>query len=88
MTKEAVDHLMFLIDNYSKHKFLSKAQYMLGDIYMNDLRDFDTAIQEYRKVIENYSGSEQEPHALFMIGYVYANILNDQKVLKLNMKSF
>ena len=58
MTKEAVDHLMFLIENYSEHKFLSKAQYILGDIYMNDLRDFNTAIQEYRKVIENYSGSE------------------------------
>ena len=32
---------------------------------MNDLRDFNTAIQEYRKVIEKYSGSEQEPHAFY-----------------------
>lgn len=88
MTKEAVDHLMFLIENYSKHEFLSKAQYMLGDIYMNDLRDFNTAIQEYRKVIENYSGSEQEPHALFMIGYVYANILNDTKSAKIEYEEF
>ena len=88
MTKEAVDHLMFLIENYSKHKLLSKAQYMLGDIYMNDLRDFNTAIQEYRKVIETYSGSEQEPHALFMIGYVYANILNDTKSAKIEYEEF
>ena len=88
MTKEAVDHLMYLIENYSKYKLLSKAQYMLGDIYMNDLRDFSTAIQEYRKVIENYSGSEQEPHALFMIGYVYANILNDTKSAKVEYQDF
>ena len=88
MTKEAVDHLMYLIENYSKYKLLSKAQYMLGDIYMNDLRDFNTAIQEYRKVIENYSGSEQEPHALFMIGYVYANILNDTKSAKVEYQEF
>ena len=57
-------------------------------IYMNDLRDFNTAIQEYRKVIENYSGSEQEPHALFMIGYVYANILNDIKSAKIEYEQF
>ena len=88
MTKEAVDHLMYLIENYSKHKLLSKAQYMLGDIYMNDLRDFNTAIQEYRKVIKNYSGSEQEPHALFMIGYVYANILNDTNSAKIEYEKF
>ena len=61
---------------------------MLGDIYMNDLRDFNTAIQEYRKVIKNYSGSDQEPHALFMIGYVYANILNDTKSAKIEYEEF
>ena len=55
---------------------------------MNDLRDFNTAIQEYRKVIENYSGSEQEPHALFMIGYVYANILNDTRSAKVEYEEF
>ena len=88
MTKEAVEYLMFLIENYSKHKLLPKAQYMLGDIYMNDLRDFNTAIQEYRKVIEFYSGSEQEPHALFMIGYVYANILNDTRSAKVEYEEF
>ena len=88
MTKEAVESLMFLIENYSKHKLLPKAQYMLGDIYMNDLRDFNTAIQEYRKVIEFYAGSEQEPHALFMIGYVYANILNDTRSAKVEYEEF
>ena len=50
---------------------------MIGDIYMNDLRDFETAVKEYRKIVANYSGSKQEPHAQFMIGYIYANALND-----------
>ena len=50
---------------------------MIGDIYMNDLRDFKTAVKEYRKIIVNYSGSKQEPHAQFMIGYIYGNALND-----------
>ena len=67
MTKEAVDHLLYMTENYSEHALTPKGQYMLGDLYMNDFRDFTTAIQEYRKVIENYAGSTQEAHALFMI---------------------
>ena len=78
MVKEALDHLSYLIEKYSKHEYSAKGQYMLGDIYMNDLRDFNTAIQEYRKVIDNYAGSEQEPHALFMIGYIFVALLAER----------
>jgi len=77
MIKEAVDHLMYMTEKYSQHESTPKGQYMLGDIYMNDFRDFTTAIQEYRKVVEKYGGSPQEPHAFFMIGYIYANVMND-----------
>jgi TolA-binding protein len=86
--KESVEHLMFLINNYSKNEIASKGQYMLGDLYMNDFRDFTTAIQEYRKVIKNYKGSSQEPHALFMIGYIYANVVNDNKSAKIEYEQF
>jgi TolA-binding protein len=79
MLKEAVDHLMYMTDKYPVNELSPKAQYMLGDVYANDFRDFSTAIQEYRKVIQTYSGSSQQPHALFMIGYIYANILKDNK---------
>jgi len=51
MLKEAVEHLMFMTEKYSSNELTPKAQYMLGDIYMNDFRDFTTSIQEYRKVI-------------------------------------
>ena len=54
MVKEAINNLMYLLENHSGHKLMPKAQYMLGDIYMNDLRDFNTAIQEYRKVLEKF----------------------------------
>ena len=88
MVKEAINNLMYLLENHSGHKLMPKAQYMLGDIYMNDLRDFNTAIQEYRKVLKKFSGSEQEPHALFMIGYVYANVLNDTKSARIEYEDF
>ncbi len=86
--KDAVNHLMFMLNTYPNLDVSSKAQYMLGDIYMNDFRDFETAIQEYRKVIENYGKSVQEPHALFMIGYIYANIMNDEKKALIEYKQF
>ena len=86
--KESVNHLMYLIDNYKEDMLASKGQYMLGDLYMNDFRDFETAIQEYRKVIDNYKGSVQEPHAQFMIGYIYANVLNDIEKAKVEYEKF
>ena len=88
MVKEAVDHLMYLTEKYSQHELTPKGQYMLGDLYMNEFRDFTTAIQEYRKVIENYAGSSQEAHALFMIGYIYANVVNDPKSAEIEYKEF
>jgi len=86
--KDALNHLMFMLDTYPNLELSSKAQYMLGDIYMNDFRDFKTAIQEYRKVIKNFEKSEQEPHALFMIGYIYANILNDVQSAHVEYEQF
>jgi len=88
LLKESVAHLMFMINKYGQHNLSSKAQYMLGDLYMNDFRDFTTAIQEYRKVLEKHTGSDQEPHALFMIGYIYANIISDEKSAKVEYESF
>jgi|TARA_B100000809_G_scaffold144038_1_gene141580 outer membrane protein assembly factor BamD (BamD/ComL family) len=88
MVKEAVDHLMYLTEKYSQHELTSKGQYMLGDLYMNEFRDFTTAVQEYRKVIENFAGSSQEAHALFMIGYIYANVVNDPKSAQIEYNEF
>jgi len=88
MVKESVEHLMYMTEKYSQHELTPKAQYMLGDLYMNDFRDFTTAIQEYRKVIENYAGSFQEAHALFMIGYIYANVVNDPKSAEIEYNTF
>ena len=83
---DALLHLQRLVKN--DKNIAPRAQYRIGDIFMNDLRDFPRAIQEYRKVIENHKGSEQEPHALFMIGYLYAQILNDYKKAETEYRLF
>ena len=88
MIKESLGHLVYLTEKYSNHIITPKGQYLIGDIYMNDLRDFNTAIQEYRKVSEKHKGSVQEPHAQFMIGYIFANIINDFESAKIEYETF
>ena len=57
--KASLECLDNLINHYPEHLLSPQAQYLMGDIYMNDLRDFDNAISSYTKVVENFSGSSQ-----------------------------
>lgn len=84
----SIEHLEYLVENFGDNDLAPKAQYMIGDIYMNDLRDFKIAIQEYRKVSNVYPGSDQEPHSQFMIGYIFANVLNDFESAKIEYENF
>ena len=87
--KRALSNLDLLLKKYPNHILAAKTQYLIGDIYMNDLRDFDSAIAAYVNVVNNFSGTNQEAQAQFMIGYIYANILSDDlKKAELNYKIF
>ena len=88
LIRKSIEHLEYLVMNYEDHGLAPKGQYMIGDIYMNDLRDFKIAIQEYRKISMIYPGSNQEPHAQFMIGYIFANVLNDYESAKIEYENF
>ena len=77
LTKESINNLSYMVTNYSDNILAAKAQYIIGDIYMNDLRDFEKALAEYRVVLNVYKGSKEEALAQFMIGYIYANVLKD-----------
>ena len=77
LTNESINNLLYLVKKYPDHELASKGQYIIGDIYMNDLRDFNKALKEYRIVLIDYKGSKEEALAQFMIGYIYANVLKD-----------
>ena len=77
LTMESINNLLYLVKKYPNHELASKGQYIIGDIYMNDLRDFEKALEEYRIVLSDYKGSKEEALAQFMIGYIYANVLKD-----------
>ena len=77
LTKESINNLSYMIINYADNLLAAKAQYIIGDIYMNDLRDFEKALAEYRLVLNDHKGSKEEALAQFMIGYIYANVIKD-----------
>ena len=79
LTMESINNLLYLVKKYPNHELASKGQYIIGDIYMNDLRDFEKALEEYRIVLYDYQGSKEEALAQFMIGYIYANVIKDLK---------
>ena len=77
LTKESINNLSYMVKFYSDNLLAAKAQYIIGDIYMNDLRDFEKALSEYRIVLNDHKGSKEEALAQFMIGYIFANVLKD-----------
>ena len=88
MTAESIKNLIYLVKNFPKHELASKAQYIIGDIYMNDLRDFEKALSEYRFVLDKYKGSKEEALAQFMIGYIYANVTKDFELARKEYQIF
>ena len=84
----SVETLDYLVNKFPSHEIAPKAQYLIGDIYMNDQRNFELAIDSYRKIIQDFPGSKQEPHAQFMIGYIYANVLDDSSKARLEYNLF
>lgn len=84
----SIKKLDYLVNKFPSHEIAPKAQYLIGDIYMNDQRNFDLAIDSYRKIINDFPGSKQEPHAQFMIGYIYANVLDNSENARVEYNSF
>ena len=88
LIKESIQNLIYMLENFPTNELSPKAQYMIGDIYMNDLRDFNSAINAYSDVVNKFPGTDQEAQAQFMIGYIYANILGDKSKAEKNYKTF
>ena len=72
---ESIVLLKEIIDFNGGHDLLSKAQFQIADIYLNDINNYIFAIQEFQKVIENYPESEEAKKSLFMLGYISSNYI-------------
>ena len=61
--------------NYPKHILAARAQFQKAEIYLNDIKDFDFAIEEFEKVIQYYPKHDVAKNSLFMIAYIHNNYL-------------
>ena len=65
-----------IITNYPDHKYAVQSQFKIAEIYLNDVKEYEIAIEEFNNVINNYPHSSQAMNSLFMIAYIYNNYLN------------
>jgi len=70
---KAIVQLKEIEKNSSNSKELDKVYYLLGEIYLNDIKDYNYAIDEFKKISKN---SNLYAKSIFMIGYIYSNNLN------------
>ena len=74
--KESITSYKIILDKYPSDNFAAKAQFEIADIYLNDVKNFDFAIEEFQKVVDLYPEHEVTKKSLFMIAYIYNNYLN------------
>ena len=74
--KESITSYKTILDTYPSDNFAPRAQFQIADIYLNDVKDFEFAVEEFKKVVDEYPDHEFSKKSLFMIAYVYNNYLN------------
>ena len=77
--ERSIKSLKALVKTYPSHTIASKAQFRIGDIYLNNTHDIPAALEALRSTIDNYSNTDEGVKALFMIGFIYANHLSDYR---------
>ena len=75
--ERSIKSLKVLVKTYPTHTVASKAQFRIGDIYLNNTRDIPAALEALRSTIDRYPQTDEGVKALFMLGFVYANHLAD-----------
>ena len=74
--QNAITKCKLILSEYPDSEFAAKSLFQIGDIYLNDVQDYDFAIEYFNEVVEKYPLSKESEKAAFMIGYIYANNLD------------
>ncbi|UCD38262.1 MAG: tetratricopeptide repeat protein [Fidelibacterota bacterium] len=75
--KRAMRSLERLVKTYPDHALAPRAQFQIGDIYMNNMDDIENSLEAYQETATRYPEADEGVKALFMIGFVNANHLED-----------
>ena len=73
---KAITLLKDIIENNQTSSRAAEAQFLIADIYLNDLKDYDISINEFEKVVNNFEKTDMAKKAIFMIAYIYSNNLD------------
>ena len=74
--KDSITGYKEIISRYPDHDLSAKAQFQIADIYLNDTKDFEYAVNEFKKVVDRHANHEVAKKSLFMIAYIYNNYLD------------
>ena len=77
-----------IISKHPDSKFSVKAQFQIAEIYLNNKKDYNIAIEEFSKVINNFPNTPESKNSLFMISYIYNNYLNEYSNAIINYNKF
>ena len=78
----AAEALEELVSAYPEHTLAPRAQFQIGDIYMNNINDLHSSVAAYQKTASRYPDTDEGVKALFMVGFVYANHLGDYEAAR------
>ena len=70
----AITHYERLLSDYPQSKFAAEAQFMVGYIHEEYLKDFDEARLAYQRVIDNFPDSELAKSARYLLPNVGRDI--------------
>lgn len=72
--------------NSNDNQEISAAYYMIANIYMFDLKDYESAIEYYKKIINSKDKNYLEDSALFNLGLAYKFISQKDNAKKTFIK--
>ena len=74
--REAITIYKEIITKYPSSDYAIKSQFQIAEIYLNDKKEYDIAIDKFNLILKNHPTSNEAKNALFMISYIYNNYLN------------
>ena len=72
---ESITSYKTIIEDFPLNQLAAQAQFQIADIYLNDTKDFEYAVEEFQKVVQEYPDHDVSKKSLFMIAYIYNNYL-------------
>ncbi|KPL19966.1 MAG: hypothetical protein AMJ92_00445 [candidate division Zixibacteria bacterium SM23_81] len=72
--EEAIDFYTMLLNKYPQNEHNYKAQFMVGFIYSEELKDYDKAKVAMQKVIDDYPDCDLADDARWMLEHMGENL--------------